>query len=202
MHFGKLLAGGVRVALRKGWAPVYVLWLRWRVFVWGAWALEHAVAQCPPWLALEVLRAFGARIGEGIDFHGRLILHGAYQPRGKLQVGDWCHIGPGVLLDLTGPITLEDRCTVAARAQIFTHQDVGYTPLRERAYPTTVAEVVVESGAYIGAGATVLAGVRIGRCSVVAAGAVVTEDVPPYTVVGGVPARAIKTLNSEALGLQ
>jgi acetyltransferase-like isoleucine patch superfamily enzyme len=106
-----------------------------------------------------------------------------------------------VLLDLTGPLTLEDRCTVAARAQIFTHQDVGYTPLRERAYPAKIAGVVIETGAYIGAGATVLAGVRIGRCSVVAAGAVVAHDVPPYTVVGGVPAREIKKLDPETLKL-
>ena len=195
MTAGKLMRGAVRVALRRGWSPLYVLWLRLRVAVWGTWALEHAVAQCPPWLALEVLRAFGAQIGEGIDFHGRLLLHGAYEPRGKLNVGAWCHIGPGVLLDLTGPITLEDRCTVAAHAQIFTHQDVGYTPLREKAYPTKVAGVVVESGAYIGAGAIILAGVRVGRCSVVAAGAVVHRDVPPYTVVGGVPAHPIKQLS-------
>ncbi len=198
MAIGQGLAGGLRVALRRGWAPLYVAWLRLRVAVWGAAALEHAVAHVPPWLALEVLRAYGAQIGHGIDFHGRLLLHGAYEPRGKLTVGDWCHIGPGVLLDLTGPITLEDRCTVAARAQIFTHLDVGYTPLRESAYPTAIGKVVIEYGAYIGAGATILNNVRIGRCSVVAAGAVVTRDVPPYTVVGGVPAKTIKQLEMDA----
>ncbi len=197
MAIGRLLAGSVRVALRRGWAPLYVAWLRWRVAVWGAAALEHAVAHAPPWLALEVLRAYGAQIGHGIDFHGRLLLHGAYEPRGKLTVGDWCHIGPGVLLDLTGPITLQDRCTLAARAQIFTHLDVGYTPLRQHAYPTSIGKVVVEFGAYIGAGATILSNVRVGRCSVVAAGAVVTRDVPPYTVVGGVPAKPLKHIQIE-----
>ncbi len=197
----KLLTGGVRVALRRGWSPLYILWLRLRVAIWGAWALEHAIAQCPPWLALEILRAYGAQIGPGIDFHGRLRLHGAYEPQGKLTVGAWCHIGPGVTLDLSGPITLEDRCTISANAQIFTHQDVGYSPLRERAYPTTWGSVVVEHGAYIGAGATILSNVRVGRCAVVAAGAVVHEDVPPYTVVAGVPARPIKQLDPDALGL-
>lgn len=164
--------------------------------------MEHAVAQCPAWLAEQVLRAFGASIGPAFDFHGRLKLHGAYNPRGKLTIGAHCHIGPGVTLDLSSPIVLEDCCTISANAQIFTHQDVGFSPLSKRAYPTVMDGVLVEYGAYIGAGAILLKGVTIGRCAVVAAGAVVQEDVPPYTVVGGVPARAIKTLNPDALDLR
>lgn len=193
--------GLVRVALHRLWAPLYILWLRLRVLVWGAWAFEHAVFQCPPWLALQVLKAFGTVIGPEIDFHGRLKLHGAYTPQGKLTIGAQCHIGPGVTLDLSRPIVLEDRCTVSANAQIFTHQDVGYSPLNRQAYPTVWGGVVVESGAYIGAGAIILQGVRIGRCSVVAAGAVVHEDVPPYTVVAGVPARPVKQLDPHTLDL-
>ena len=65
-----------------------------------------------------------------------------------------------------------------------------------------MAGVHIESGAFIGVAAIILAGVRIGRCSVIAAGAVVTEDVAPYTVVAGVPARVIKTLDADRLGLR
>lgn len=198
---GRLLAGAIRVGLRRVWAPMYVVWLRLRVLVWGMSAFEHAVAACPPWLALAALRAFGARIGPGIDFHGRLRLHGTYSMQGKLSVGEWCHIGPGVTLDLTAPITLADRCTVSLNAQIVTHMDVGYSPLAARAYPTRAAGVTLEHGAYIGAGAIILPGVRVGRCSVVAAGALVREDVPPFAVVAGVPARVIRLLDAESLGL-
>jgi acetyltransferase-like isoleucine patch superfamily enzyme len=190
----------VRVAARAVWAPVYVLGLRLRVAIWGAAALEHAVATRAPWLALEILRAYGVTIGPGLDFHGRLQLHGAYEMAGKLSIGAYCHIGPGVTLDLTGPVRLEDRCTVALDARILTHHDVGYSPLGRAAYPTRVAGVVVEPGAFVGAGATVLAGVRVGRCSVIGAGAVVTGDVPPYTVVAGAPARVIRRL--DPLGLE
>ncbi len=198
---GHLITGAIRVALRRAWAPLVILGLRLRVWVWGAPALEHSVFHAPPWLALEILRAFGASIGPEVDFHGRLLLHGAYQPRGKLTVGRQVHIGPGVALDLSAPIVLEDRCTVALNAQLLTHQDLGYTPLAKHAYPTEYAGITVESGAYIGAGAIIMKGVRIGRCAVVAAGAVVREDVPPYTVVGGVPARPLKTLDPVALEL-
>jgi acetyltransferase-like isoleucine patch superfamily enzyme len=54
-----------------------------------------------------------------------------------------------------------------------------------------VAPIVLEDGAWIGAGAIVLPGVRVGRGAVIAAGAVVTKDVEPYSIVGGVPGVAI-----------
>lgn len=193
-----LITGGIRITLRAFWAPIYILWLRLRIAVWGSWALEHAVAQCPPWLALKILRAYGAAIDTEIDFHGRLQLHGTYNMRDKLTIGKQCHIGPGITLDLSRPIMIEDRCTISLNAQILTHQDMGYSPLT-RPYPTAWAGVTIETGAYIGAGAIILMGVRIGRCAVVAAGAVVREDVPPYTVVAGVPARIIRQLDQHEI---
>jgi acetyltransferase-like isoleucine patch superfamily enzyme len=54
---------------------------------------------------------------------------------------------------------------------------------------------VIGKNVWIGSNATILPGVTIGDGSIVAAGAVVTKDVPPNTVVGGVPARIIKTVN-------
>lgn len=57
------------------------------------------------------------------------------------------------------------------------------------------APIVIGKDAWIGSHATVLAGVTVGDGAVVAAGAVVTKDVPPRTVVGGVPAKIIKTVD-------
>jgi len=56
-------------------------------------------------------------------------------------------------------------------------------------------DIVVKDKVWIGAGAIILQGVTIGEGSVVAAGAVVTKDVPPYTIVGGVPAKVIKKIS-------
>ena len=60
----------------------------------------------------------------------------------------------------------------------------------------TAAPITIETNVWIGTAATVLQGVRIGAGSVVAAGAVVTRDVPPATLVAGVPAKVIRELGS------
>lgn len=59
------------------------------------------------------------------------------------------------------------------------------------------AKIIVEDDVWIGAHVTILPGVRIGRGAIIGAGAVVTKDVPPFTIVAGVPARIIRTLDSE-----
>jgi len=56
------------------------------------------------------------------------------------------------------------------------------------------AKILIEDDVWLGAHATILPGLRIGRGSIVGAGAVVVEDVPPYSIVAGVPARVIRTL--------
>ena len=58
--------------------------------------------------------------------------------------------------------------------------------------PEDDRDIVIESDVWVGANATILRGVTVGQGSVIAAGAVVTRDVPPYSIVGGVPARVLK----------
>ncbi len=188
-----MIAGGVRVLVRTVWGGLVVLWVRLQMWLWGSSAFEHAVFHAPPWLALKLLRSQGLLIGHGIDCHGRLNLHGTYELKDKLTVGEWCHLGPGVTLDLTDRIIIHDRATISLNAQILTHMDVGYSPLAETRYPTQTAPVTIQTGAYIGAGAIILMGVTVGENSVVAAGAVVTEDVPPGAVVAGVPAKPLSS---------
>jgi acetyltransferase-like isoleucine patch superfamily enzyme len=139
-----------------------------------------------------VLRTFGAVIGAGERIESPLLIHNARAEYGNLRLGSDCYIGKDVLIDLRNPVTLEDHATLAMRVTVVTHLEVGQGPLVECGYAPREGEVVIGRGAYVGACATILNGVRVGECAVVAAGSVVVEDVPPFTLVGGVPARPIR----------
>lgn len=148
----------------------------------------------PP-IRVGILRLFGATIGaDTVLFHVRFINlhhHGFH----KIRIGKECFLGDDVSLDARGGIVLEDQVTVSSRVTFVTHINVGYPdhPLQKR-YPTKETPVHVKRGAYIGTGAIILPGVSIGAESVVAAGAVVTKNVPDHTLVAGVPAVVKKKL--------
>lgn len=110
-----------------------------------------------------------------------------------LTVGKECFIGDETLIDLYDRVTLQDQVTIAQRVTILTHLNVGYQdhPL-QKIFPKKHEPVILERGAVIGAASTILPGVRVGRESFVAAGSVVTKNVPPRTLVGGVPATPIR----------
>ena len=98
-----------------------------------------------------------------------------------------------VLLDLGG-IEIEDNVLLAPGVKLLT-EGHPVDPLQRKTL--TAGKIHIKKNAWIGAGATILQGVTIGENSVVAAGAVVTKDVPDNVVVGGVPAKTIKSLKPE-----
>jgi len=95
-----------------------------------------------------------------------------------------------VLLDLGG-ITIEDNVLIAPKVSLLSEGHPVSPNERQSLIP---GHIHVKKNAWIGAGATILPGVTIGENAVVAAGAVVSKDVPANTVVGGVPAKIIKTI--------
>ena len=148
-----------------------------------------------PQIRSVLMQLAGAAIGDEsiiMDTSFANLYHHGFR---TLQLGKRCYIGDESMLDLRGHILLEDDVTISNRAMILTHINVGYKdhPI-QKVYPTSVHPVLVKRGAYIGTGAIILPGVTVGEESVVAAGAVVTKDVPARTVVGGVPAKKIKSI--------
>jgi len=141
-----------------------------------------------PQLRAPWLRLLGARIGRRTVVHDVRFFNLYRRGLAGLEVGDECFLGDECLLDLAEGIRLERQVTLAERVLVLTHLNVGYRdhPLQER-FPAMAAPVVIEQGAFLGANVTVLAGVRIGSRSFVAAGSVVTADVPPGTLVAVVP---------------
>lgn len=118
------------------------------------------------------------------------------------QIGDECYSGLDITItplgrdDVTDNILiLKDRVARSPNVQFLTSMH----PEKSRLSKTysSIDPITVEDDTWIGAGATILAGVTVGECSIVGASAVVTKDVPPYTVVGGVPAEKIKNIKGE-----
>ena len=118
----------------------------------------------------------------------------------NLSVGDGTSIPKGSVIYCTdAPLTIGKKVVFGPRPTIITGDHridiVGKHIIDvtvEEKLPENDLPVVIEDGCWIGANVTILKGVTIGRGSVVAAGAVVTRSCPPYSIIGGVPARVIK----------
>ena len=148
-----------------------------------------------PQLRAPWLRLLGARIGRRSVLHDVRFFNLYRRGLAGLEIGEECFVGDECLLDLAEGVRLERQVTLAERVLILTHTNVGYHdhPL-QAGFPAMAAPVVIERGSFLGANVTVLPGIRVGEQSFVAAGSVVTADVPPRTLVAGVPARPVRTI--------
>lgn len=151
----------------------------------------RVLEECDGEGAIALLRAGHATIGNRVRLLRGLALHNAEGSFAHLQIGDNCHIGRQVFVDLAAPVTIGCRATVSMRAMILTHMAVGDSKSTTGQNAQQCLSVVIHDDAYIGAGATILPGVTVGKGAVVGAGAVVTKSVEPETRVAGVPAKRI-----------
>jgi acetyltransferase-like isoleucine patch superfamily enzyme len=112
-------------------------------------------------------------------------------------LGSAVYIGDGlIIVDTqyqTPQVFIGDRVTIAQRVTLVTSSGAPMSKAYE-VFGRDVGPIVIEDDAWIGAGVIILPNITIGRAAVVGAGAVVTKDVPPCTVVVGVPARPIKQI--------
>ncbi len=110
---------------------------------------------------------------------------------GDVSIGEHCTVGIGSVV--IGPVTIGSDVIIAQHVVMsglnHVYEDVTLPIHRQ---PVTTRPIVIEEECWIGANAVITAGVTIGKHSVVAGGSVVTKDVPPYSVVGGNPARVLK----------
>ncbi|MEX1006989.1 MAG: acyltransferase [Acidimicrobiia bacterium] len=110
---------------------------------------------------------------------------------GEPAIGEGTWIGAFTVVDGSGGLTIGRGCDVSCGVHIYTHSTVRRCVSGRRYDRIDRAPVVIGDHVFLGANAVVMMGVTIGESAVVAAGAVVTRDVPAYTVVGGVPAAII-----------
>jgi len=174
------------------WVLPLVIWIAYQAY--KEQGLNALLILLPAKMIPDLLRRHGAKVGEGAEIHSPLIIHNASPEPGRhyanLQIGNECYLGREVFLDLKAPILLEDQVTISMRVTLITHTDAGRSPVAAR-IPPSQGPVTLRRGAYLGAGATILQAVEVGPEGVVAAGALVREDVPAGATVAGVPARVI-----------
>ena len=107
---------------------------------------------------------------------------------GEVRVGKSTWIGPNVVLDGSGGLTIGDFCSISAGAQIYTHHTVAWaTSLGEE--PVERAATAIGNGVYVGPGAVIQMGVTIGDRAVIGAMTLVNRDVPAGARCYGVPGR-------------
>ena len=97
-----------------------------------------------------------------------------------------------ILEDRQVHLIVGDRVAIAQRVTIITASDPNYSHL-SKCFAKVSGRVEIKDDAWVGAGAIILPNVTIGKSAVVAAGAVVTKNVPDFTIVAGVPAKTVKT---------
>jgi acetyltransferase-like isoleucine patch superfamily enzyme len=159
-----------------------IFWLAYDVRDWAAEAIGWLPSnrlRCLLW------RCLGAGIGRRTSLHRNCRL---YRPS-HVRVGDHCVILRDVLLDGRTGVEISDNVNISEGVLIFSLQHDMSSPTFE----ASGGPVRINDHVFIGARAIILPGVTIGRGAVVGAGAVVTKDVAPLRIVGGVPAREIGT---------
>ena len=144
-------------------------------------------------LKAKLYRWAGVKVGQGVEFFQGIKVQGI----GELEIGDRAFIGHEVLFMLNegSKIIIDPEAIVGSRSIVIT----GFHPVepdgqRILSRKGTTSTVHIGKGCSVSTNCTVLPGVMVGEMSLVAAGAVITKDVPPYTLVGGCPARFIKNL--------
>jgi acetyltransferase-like isoleucine patch superfamily enzyme len=154
-------------------------------------SVEAASLLIAGWLPIHVLRTGMMRLWGAKIHHTATVLHGAVvRDARRLRIGERSNIGYGSVLDARGGLVIGSNVSLATGVSFYSGKHLWDDPDFLKAEFETI---YVGDRVWIGPRAIVLTGVTVGEGAVVTAGAVVTRDVPPWTVVGGVPAKHIAT---------
>lgn len=129
------------------------------------------------------MRLAGAKIGRGSSIH----MGSRFFSLKNLSIGKDTIIGNDVFLDGRAPLVIGDHVDIASEVLIYNSEH----DITAEDFVARTEKVKIEDYVFVGPRAIILPGVTVGRGAVVAAGAVVTRDVPEFTIVGGVPAKPI-----------
>lgn len=155
-----------------------------RLFYFGTYLYNDPIGSFPCWrLRKFLLKILRTKLGHNtvLNMH-QYIMH----PQ-ALIIGNDSHINRGCILDARGGLSIGSNVSISFNVSILTgSHDSNSLNFNLRYMPIIIGDYV-----WIGANATILNNVKIGEGAIIAAGAVVTKNVEPYTIVGGIPAKII-----------
>ena len=181
-----------------------LLSLPWRLLAMASKQVRVGARSQVRWFGLRVPSQGGLVIGDDCIIHARLSYD---HPAGVIRMGDRCYVGASHLV-CRSLIELGDDVVISWGVTIVDHNShaIAWSDRRDdvlewargikRWDKVPHAPVRICDKAWIGFNAIILKGTTIGEGAIVGAGAVVTKDVPPYTIVGGNPARIIRTIEN------
>jgi acetyltransferase-like isoleucine patch superfamily enzyme len=156
------------------------------------YATNHIISHIPSYTLRRAWyrRVLGWSIGPGVFIlMGQYVqMAGARSSGQKVAIGKGTVINYGCLLYTTGGLIIGEHVSISAGVWLVT----GEHDINDPMFAASYKPIVIGDYVWIGMRATILAGVTIGHGAVIMAGAVVAHDVPPYAIVGGVPARLVK----------
>lgn len=168
----------VKEAFCRAITRVYNWWLDFGLLI------VNRIGWCPFWTIRKLIyRLAGIKIGRQSKIHVFCRFFGL----GKITIGEGTIIGEFSFLDGRGGLKIGSHTDIASQVLIYTSEhDINHPEFKAVESPVEMGDYV-----FIGPRAIILPGVKIGRGVVIAAGAVVTEDVPAGKIVAGVPAKVI-----------
>lgn len=176
-------------------------WVRYHVIrlLLGIRGVILLVERSPGPLVSKILKQNGAKIGPNVNFKGCLRIDNVIGDQdskhdfSNLEIEKNCYIGRDVFFDLPDRIRIGNHCAISAGVMFISHADAGDRPISAH-YPRKKGGISVGAGSWIGVNVTILPGITIGNGCVIAAGSVVTKSFPDFSVIGGVPAKVLKTI--------
>lgn len=146
---------------------------------------------------INALSRQGIVMGNNVSIHRNTIIEctGVIRELGEgLVIGDNVGIAQNVFIQVRGKVTIGSNVMLGPNSSIFS-ENHGFdrTDISMVEQPTIRKGVVIEDDVWLGTRSVILDGVVVGKGSIVAAGAIVNASVPPYSIVGGVPAKIIKS---------
>jgi maltose O-acetyltransferase len=150
--------------------------------------LDIAILRIVGYIPSHIIRRFfytlgGIKMGKGGAIH---MWASFYEPK-NISIGDDTIIGEKIVLDGRAELVIGNHVDIASEVMIYN----GQHDISDKNFKAVFEKVIIEDYVFIGPRAIILPGVTLGKGSVVGAGAVVTKNVEPFTVVGGVPAKVI-----------